>query len=371
MLEKHSHKLNPVTEPLDLRALAESDPELLHLCDHPLSNGFSLLDSGLHILSESEIFGEMRIGNRKKQQNKGEPVLFTELNEGDIVVHREHGLGIYHGLSTIEFQDVTSDFMLIEYRDGDRLYLPVDRLNLISRYQGIADREPRLDKLGSQAWSTTTSRIKEEVWKVAQELLNIYAKRVIKEGRQFAPPGSLYHELEESFPWDETPGQAAAINDVLDDLTSPRPMDRLVCGDVGYGKTEVAIRAAFKVVEEGCQAAILVPTTVLAEQHIRTFTERLKGFPVTIACLNRFRTGSEQRQILKDLKAGKIDIIIGTHRLLSKDIIFHDLGLLVIDEEHRFGVTHKERLRQMARQVDTLTLTATPIPRTLNMALSG
>jgi transcription-repair coupling factor (superfamily II helicase) len=369
MLEKHSHQLNPVAEPLDLAALAESDPELLHLCDHPLSSGFSLTDNGLHIISESEIFGEMRIGSRKKQPDKGEPIRFTELNEGDIVVHREHGLGIYRGLSTMDFQGVTSDFMLIEYRDGDRLYLPVDRLNLISRYQGISDREPRLDKLGSQAWSTTTSRIKEEVWKVAQELLNIYAKREIKEGRQFAPPGALYHELEESFPWDETPGQAAAINDVLDDLTSPRPMDRLVCGDVGYGKTEVAIRAAFKVVEEGCQAAILVPTTVLAEQHIQTFTERLKGFPVTIACLNRFRTGSEQRQILKDLAAGKIDIIIGTHRLLSKDIIFHDLGLLVIDEEHRFGVTHKEKLKKMRAEVDILTLTATPIPRTLQMSL--
>ena len=191
---------------------------------------------------------------------------------------------------------------------------------LISKYQGISDREPKLDKLGTQNWKTTKAKVKEEVWKVAQELLDIYAKREIREGRRFSPPGALFHELEESFAFDETTGQEKSINDVIQDLTSDRPMDRLVCGDVGYGKTEVAVRAAFKVVEDGYQVAILVPTTVLAEQHAKTFTERLQGFPVNIGCLNRFRTGAEQRTILKNLKSGGVDIIIGTHRLLSKDV---------------------------------------------------
>ncbi|BCL63278.1 hypothetical protein DGMP_39710 [Desulfomarina profundi] len=312
----------------------------------------------------------MRIGGRAaKKKQKGEPVRFAELADGDIVVHRDHGLGIYRGLSTVELFSVINDFMLIEYRDGDKLYLPVDRLNLISKYEGLSDKQPKIDKLGSQSWKTTKSKIKEEVWKVAQELLDIYALREIRKGRQFSPPGHLFQELEESFPFEETPGQQKAIDDVLDDLTSENPMDRLVCGDVGYGKTEVAIRAAFKVVEDGFQAAVLVPTTVLAEQHVKTFRERLKGFPVTVECINRFRTPAEQRRILKELAQGELNIIIGTHRLLSKDVIFHNLGLLVIDEEHRFGVAHKEKVKKMRAEVDILTLTATPIPRTLQMSL--
>jgi transcription-repair coupling factor (superfamily II helicase) len=312
----------------------------------------------------------MRVGVRSgKQKQRGTPVRFAELNSGDIVVHRDHGLGIYNGLTTVEFQSVINDFMLIEYRDGDRLYLPVDRLNLISKYEGLSDKKPRIDKLGSQSWKTTKSKIKKEVWKVAQELLNIYAQREIRNGRQFSRPGQLFHELEESFPFEETAGQKKAILDVLDDLTSANPMDRLVCGDVGYGKTEVAVRAAFKVVEDGFQTAILVPTTVLAEQHLTTFRERFKGFPVNIECINRFRSPAEQRKILKDLSTGTIDIIIGTHRLLSKDISFHNLGLLIVDEEHRFGVAHKEKVKKMRAEIDILTLTATPIPRTLQMSL--
>ncbi len=293
--------------------------------DHPLSEGFSLSNRRLHILSESELFGEMRLGGKKKQKQKENPLLFTELNSGDIVVHRDHGLGIYRGLETVTFQSIINDFVCIEYRDGDKLFLPVDRLNLLTRYQGLADREPKMDKLGSQNWKTTKTKVKEEVWKVAQELLDIYAKRELREGKQFSPAGRLFHELEESFPFDETPGQEQSINDVISDLTSDRPMDRLVCGDVGYGKTEVAVRASFKVVEDGYQVAILVPTTVLAEQHAKTFAERLQGFPVTIACLNRFRSPAEQRKILRDLTKGSIDIVIGTHRLLSKDVVFKNI----------------------------------------------
>jgi len=370
LLSKRNHELELLEAPLHLDKLSISSSEKLFLCNHPLSQGFSLIDEKFHLLSESEIFGEMRLGGKVKKKRQGEdPVRFAELNDGDIVVHRDHGLGVYKGLSTVEFQSIINDFMLIEYRDGDKLYLPVDRLNLISKYQGLSDRQPKIDKLGTQSWRATKLKIKEEVWKVAQELLNIYAQREIREGRQFSPPGQLFNELEKSFAFDETPGQEKAISDVLDDLISTNPMDRLICGDVGYGKTEVAVRASFKVVEDGFQAAILVPTTVLAEQHVKTFRERLKGFPVNIECINRFRTPAQQRKILKDLGKGAIDIIIGTHRLLSKDVQFHNLGLLVIDEEHRFGVAQKEKVKKMRAEVDILTLTATPIPRTLQMSL--
>ncbi len=370
LLSKHQHQVEILFPPLDLLSIRNNSGEHpLYLTDHPLSEGFSFPEWRIHILSESELFGEMRLGGKKKQKQKEDPVLFTELNSGDIVVHRDHGLGIYRGLETVTFQSIINDFVYIEYRDGDKLFLPVDRLNLLTRYQGIAEREPKIDKLGSQHWKTTKTKVKEEVWKVAQELLDIYAKREMREGRQFSPAGRLFSELEESFPFDETPGQAQSITDVISDLTSDRPMDRLVCGDVGYGKTEVAVRAAFKVVEDGYQVAILVPTTVLAEQHAKTFAERLQGFPVNIACLNRFRSPSEQRKILRDLTRGSVDIVIGTHRLLSKDVVFRNIGLVVIDEEHRFGVAHKERLKKLRAEVDILTLTATPIPRTLQMSL--
>jgi transcription-repair coupling factor (superfamily II helicase) len=375
LLEKHLQTLEFVAPPLNPQQLSSRPPGTLLICDHPLSAGFTLVDQKLHLLSESELFGEMRLGGKggKKSGGKqqGEPVRFAELRIMDVVVHRDHGLGIYHGLVTMEIQGIKNDFMLIEYKDGDRLYLPVDRLNLISRYEGLSDREPRIDKLGTQSWQSAKARVKEEVWKVAQELLKIYARREMRQGRRFSPPGELYHELEESFPYDETSGQDKAISETIDDLISDQPMDRLVCGDVGYGKTEVAIRAAFKVVEDGCQVAILVPTTVLAEQHAKTFRERMTGFPVTIECINRFRSSSDQRRIIKDLAEGRIDIIIGTHRLLSKDVAYHNLGLLIVDEEHRFGVSHKEKIKQIKAEVDILTLTATPIPRTLEMSLLG
>ncbi|MBU0947051.1 MAG: transcription-repair coupling factor [Proteobacteria bacterium] len=371
LIAKHQHSIELLTAPLNLATLPKTGhSDTLFLCDQPLSAGFSLNGLGIHILSESELFGEMRLGNRKgKKEKEGEPLLFAELHHDDVVVHRDHGLGRYQGISTLELQGVVNDYMLIEYRDGDKLYLPVDRLNLISRYEGLSDREPRIDKLGSQAWRSTKAKVKEEVWKVAEELLDIYARRELRTGRRFSPPGELFHELEESFPYDETSGQDKAITEVIDDLTSDKPMDRLICGDVGYGKTEVAIRGAFKVVEDGFQVAILVPTTVLAEQHAKTFRERMQGFPVTVECINRFRTPAEQKRILKELAAGKVDIIIGTHRLLSKDVIYKELGLLIIDEEHRFGVAHKEKLKKMKAEVDILTLTATPIPRTLQMSL--
>ncbi len=383
LLEKRQHPITLIPTPLNIFNLPEMEghneqPSLSHplfICEQPLSQGFSLSAIGVHLLSEAELFGEMRLGGKQGSKGSskklGEPVRFAELRDLDVVVHRDHGLGVYHGLITMEVQGIKNDFMLIEYKGGDRLYLPVDRLHLISRYEGLADREPKLDKLGTQSWQAVKSKVKEEVWKIAQELLNIYARREMRQGHRFSPPDELFHELEESFPFDETSGQDKAITETIDDLTSDQPMDRLVCGDVGYGKTEVAVRAAFKVVQDGFQVAILVPTTVLAEQHAKTFKDRMSGFPVTVECINRFRSSADQRRILKDLAAARIDILIGTHRLLSKDIVFPNLGLLIVDEEHRFGVSHKEKIKQLKAEVDILTLTATPIPRTLEMSLLG
>ncbi|KAB2891830.1 MAG: transcription-repair coupling factor [Desulfobulbaceae bacterium] len=372
LLTRHHHQTEEIAPPvyLDDGGIGRSDNSVL-LCHHPLNEGFSIPDLKTHLLSEIELFGEMRLGKKRKGYKGGEPVRFTELNDGDIVVHRDHGLGVYQGLVTMQFQGIANDFIHIEYRDGDRLYVPVDRLNLITRYEGLSDQSPKIDKLGTQNWKATTSKVKEEVWKIAQELLDIYATRELRQGLQFSPPAELFHELEESFPYDETPGQDKAITEVIDDLISDKPMDRLICGDVGYGKTEVAVRAAFKVVEDGLQVALLVPTTVLAEQHAKTFRERLQGFPVRIECINRFRTAGEQKKIVKELADGSIDILIGTHRLLSKDVVFRNLGLLIVDEEHRFGVAHKEKIKKIRAEVDVLTLTATPIPRTLQMSLLG
>jgi transcription-repair coupling factor (superfamily II helicase) len=346
------------------------------LFSSPLSEGFDLPAAGLHVLSENELFGERRLGLGKKGKKgkkaaKGSDLRFEELRTGDLVVHRTHGIGIYEGIVNLTLNGLPNDFLQVAYQDMDRLYLPVDRLNTVSKYQGLPDKTPKLDKLGGKSWAVTKGRVKEAVWKVAQDLLDLYARRQMEEGHAFTPPDELFHELEESFPFDETPGQMKSINEVLDDLLSDRPMDRLICGDVGFGKTEVAVRAAFKVILDNYQVAVLVPTTVLAEQHAETFRERFAGFPVRVESLNRFRTTADQKQILKDLAEGRLDLVIGTHRLLSKDVKFKRLGLLVIDEEHRFGVTHKEKIKKLRSRIDVLTLTATPIPRTLQMSLLG
>ncbi|MBU0484726.1 MAG: transcription-repair coupling factor [Proteobacteria bacterium] len=351
---------------------AQKENEVI-LCPNPVSQGFDLPAEQLHIISESELFGEKRLSARKKVTGKtsGEPIRFEELKIDDIVVHQEHGLGVYAGLVNMKINNIINDFMQINYLINDILYVPVDRINAVSKYKGLADKTPKLDKLGSKSWASAKSKVKEAVWKVAQELLDLYGRRQLAKGNIFSTPGELFDELEESFPYDETTGQSKAIKEVIDDLTSDRVMDRLVCGDVGYGKTEVAIRAAFKVMEDGFQVAILVPTTVLAEQHLETFQERFKGFPVRVNSLNRFRSPAEQRKTVSGLADGSVDIVIGTHRLLSKDVSFKKLGLLIIDEEHRFGVSHKEKLKKLRVGVDVLTLTATPIPRTLEMSLLG
>ena len=362
--------VEPVSCPIEPARLR---PGVIYQAVHPLSRGFDLKSEKIHILSANELFGEKRLLNsaRKQKKRHGKPVQIETLSTGDIVVHRDHGLGVFCGLTNMEFAGRHTDFMEIEYQGGDKLFVPVDRLHWVSRYQGLSDQQPRLDKLGSNRWQTTRKKVTDAVWKTAHELLEIYARREMRKGYQFSLPGTIYQQLEESFPYEETPDQAGAIDDVIADMTSTQPMDRLVCGDVGYGKTEVAARGAFKAIEDGFQVAILVPTTVLAEQHATSFRDRFKGFAVEVACLNRFRSHGEQRKIIAGLGDGSIDLVIGTHALLSKKISFAKLGLLVVDEEHRFGVTHKEKIKKLKSEVDVLSMTATPIPRTLQMSLLG
>ena len=346
-----------------------------------LSSGFRNPGEGWVILTEEEIFGErrrlpegrVRTSVTSTSWQRGSPAVssYRELREDDFIVHIDYGVGRYRGLRHLKIWGVSNDYLLLEYQDGDKLYLPVDRLNLIQRYIGGDGKPPRLDKLGSHSWERAKKRAEAAVSEMVKELLDLYAARQVFEGFKFPHLDQFYKEFEATFEYEETPDQTQAIDEVMSDMDKPKPMDRLICGDVGYGKTEVAIRAAYRAVMSGKQVAILVPTTVLAQQHSQTFTERFKLYPVAIEALSRFKSPRQQKEILQRLKEGKVDIVIGTHRLLQKDVSFRDLGLVVIDEEHRFGVSHKEKLKQMRKLVDVITLTATPIPRTLQMAVSG
>lgn len=338
-----------------------------------LSRGFRLPESKLALIAEEELFG------KRTRRKSGVTALRTkqilaslaELKPGDAMVHVDHGIGIYRGLQHLKTGAVEGDFLLLEYAGNDKLYLPIDRLGLVQRYAGGEGAAPAPAKLGGVGWEKTRSKARKNIEELAAELLEVYAKRQASQGYSFSPPDELFREFEATFPWEETPDQLSAIQDVLGDMQHSRPMDRLVCGDVGYGKTEVALRAAFKAVLDGKQVAMLVPTTILAQQHFETFTNRLKEYPVSIEMLSRFRTAKEQKASLDRLKEGKLDIIIGTHRLLQKDVSFKDLGLLIVDEEQRFGVKDKERLKQYRASVDIMTLTATPIPRTLHLSMLG
>jgi transcription-repair coupling factor (superfamily II helicase) len=334
--------------------------------------GFVWTDQLLAIITENEIFGP-KYRRKPKAGGKIRPALlaFEDLKTGDFIVHDEHGIGRYDGLVKLQLNGSTNDFLLIRYKDGDKLYLPVDRMNMVQKYIGVEGITPELDKMGGKSWARVKARVKKSAQKIAGELLKLYAARKVRRGYAFQVSDDYFRDFEAGFSYAETSDQLKAINEVLQDLEKSTPMDRLICGDVGYGKTEVALRASFAVVNNGKQVAMLVPTTVLAEQHFTTFRLRFKDYPVYIGCLSRFRSIAEQRAIIKDLKAGKIDIVIGTHRLLSKDVGFKDMGLLVLDEEQRFGVKHKEKLKQFRHTVDVLTLTATPIPRTLHMSLLG
>ncbi len=337
-----------------------------------LSSGFKFFKEALVVITEDEIFGEKKAILRKAGR-PSRPYLssFEDLKVGDFLVHIDYGIGRYLGLTPLTIGDIPNDFLLIEYRDQDKLYLPVDRMNVVQKYIGVEGRVPSLDKLGGKSWESTKKRVKKAIEAMAKDLLELYALRNMTEGHVFPKPDVYYKEFEAAFEYQETPDQISAIEDVLKDMESTRPTDRLVCGDVGYGKTEVAIRAAFVSVMDGKQVAVLVPTTVLAEQHFETFSHRLRGYPVEIRVLSRFETRAEQKETLKGLTEGKVDIVIGTHRLLQKDVVFRDLGLLIVDEEQRFGVAHKERIKKLKTSVDVITLSATPIPRTLHMSLSG
>ena len=324
------------------------------------------------VMTESDIFGQEQKKKKKKNYSGSRIQDFAELSIGDFVVHEKHGLGIYRGIEKVEVDRIVKDYIKIEYRGGSNLYIPATQLDCLQKYSGAdAAKAPKLNKLGTQEWNKTKSKVRGAVKNIAKELVELYAVRQEKEGYVCGPDTVWQREFEEMFPFEETEDQLSAIEDAKRDMESTRIMDRLICGDVGYGKTEVALRAAFKEVQESRQVAYLAPTTILAQQIYNTFVQRMKEFPVRVELLCRFRTPAQQKKAIEDLKKGQVDVIIGTHRILSKDVQFKNLGLLIVDEEQRFGVTHKEKIKQLKKDVDVLTLTATPIPRTLHMSLIG
>jgi transcription-repair coupling factor (superfamily II helicase) len=324
-----------------------------------------------YLFTDAEIFGFVKQRRLVKRRAAPRHKLMVDIIPDDYVVHVEHGIGRFTGVTTLTTAGGEKEYLVLQYAAGDTLYVPTDQIDRVSRYVGASDRPPVLNRLGTQEWVRTRQKAKEAAEMLAQELLDLYASREVVPGVAFSPDSLWQQELESAFPYVETTDQLEAIHEVKEDMEKPRPMDRLVCGDVGYGKTEVAIRAAFKAVMDGRQVAVLVPTTVLAQQHFATFSERLEAFPVRVEVLSRFRSDREQRAVIAGLADGTVDICIGTHRLIQKDVAFKDLGLLIIDEEQRFGVNHKEHFKKMRREVDVLTLSATPIPRTLHMSLVG
>ncbi len=351
------------------RADGEND---LTLCLGELSSGFIWYREALAVITDDEIFGpKYRLPKTPRKKATTEWVAFEDLKAGDVVVHVEHGIGRYGGLIKLEVANITNDFLALEYRDGDKLYVPVDRMDCVQKYVGVEGVAPRLDKMGGKSWERVKERVKKSIRKMAGELLKLYAWRKVQKGHSFSLQNEYSRNFEAAFEYTETADQRRAVEEVIADMESPVPMDRLICGDVGYGKTEIALRAAFKAAWDNKQVAFLVPTTVLTEQHCQTFRMRFEPYPIEIETLSRFRSISEQRAVVRKVKEGKVDIVIGTHRLLQKDIAFKDLGLIIIDEEQRFGVAHKEKLKQLRRCVDVLALTATPIPRTLHMSLMG
>ncbi len=343
----------------------------LVLIQGQLTEGWQSHSLALHLYTDTEIFGWSKRRNAQRRTPITPASFLAEVNPGNYVVHQEHGIGRFEGLVKLNMTGVEREYLLIHYAGTDRLYIPTDQLDRVTRYIGMGESVPALSKLGTTEWTRAKSKAKESVQDIARDLLRLYSAREAAPGHAFPPDSEQpwLQELEDAFPYAETPDQDRAIEEVKADMERPRPMDRLVCGDVGYGKTEVALRATFKAVLDQRQVAILVPTTILALQHYNTFRERLKAYPVRVELLSRFRSEKEQKQVLEDLAFGKVDVVIGTHRLLQKDVVFFNLGLLIVDEEQRFGVVHKERLKQLRSEIDVLTMTATPIPRTMHMAL--
>ena len=337
-----------------------------------IAHGFEYPQIRFIVIAETDIFGPARKTKKVKRHYDGESIRdFAELKVGDYVVHEDHGIGVYRGVEKIEVDGIAKDYIKIEYGGGGTLYILPGELKSLQKYASQDAAKPKLNKLGTQEWTSTRNKVKGAVEEVAQDLVELYAKRQSMKGHRFSPDTVWQREFEEMFPYEETQDQLNAIEDTKHDMESDKIMDRLICGDVGYGKTEIAIRAAFKAVQDGLQVAVLVPTTILAQQHFNTFTERMKEYPVCVEMMSRFRTAAEQKKTKEGLESGRVDIVIGTHRILSKDVKFKRLGLLVVDEEQRFGVTHKEKIKKLRENVDVLTLSATPIPRTLHMSLIG
>ncbi len=348
------------------------EPGEIMVCYGQIGSGFAYPEVRFVIIADTDIFGKTQPSKKKRKKYEGNRFKdFGDLNVGDYVVHENHGLGIYRGIEKVEIEKTVKDYMKIEYRGGGVLYVLATAFHVVQKYSSSDGAKPKLNKLGTQEWNKTKTRVKSEIAEIAKELVELYALRESQEGFQFEKDSVWQKEFEELFPFEETQDQLQAIEDTKQDMQSKKIMDRLICGDVGYGKTEIAIRAAFKAVQDGKQVAYLVPTTILAQQHYETFLNRMKDFPIKIGMLSRFRTTKELQKTISEMKKGVVDIVIGTHRLLSKDVVFKDLGLLIIDEEQRFGVTHKEKMKQIKSHVDVLTLTATPIPRTLHMSLVG
>ncbi len=345
-------------------------PGTVTLFHGSITEGWAL-NHVLTVYTDNEIFGFIKKRRLAKRRNVPHHLFASELTRGDYVVHIEHGIGRFNGLTRVPSDKTEQEYLVLEYAAGDKLYVPVDQVDRVSRYIGSGDEPPRLTRLGTQEWTQTKTRIKKSVADMAEELIKLYATRETVKGFQYSSDNYWQQELESSFPYIETPDQLEAVNAVKSDMEMEKPMDRLVCGDVGYGKTEIALRASFKAVLDGKQVAVLVPTTVLARQHYSTFRERLQAFPVKVEVLSRMCTDEEEAHIISELTSGRIDICIGTHRLLQKDIVFKNLGLLVVDEEQRFGVSHKEYFKKLRKEIDVLTLSATPIPRTLHMSLAG
>lgn len=342
----------------------------IEISKKPLSSGFISQTLGVALLSETEIWGK-QIRRAKKKSQRENRILLENMKIGDYIVHENYGIGVFQGITQMKTDGITREYILLQYAGTDRLYLSLDKLDLLFPYHASEEKRPRLSKLGGSEWERTKNKVTQSIQEMAEKLLNLYAAREAQPGHAFAPDTPWQKQFEDAFPFQETPDQLSAVRDIKADMERTQPMDRLVCGDVGYGKTEVAMRAAFKAVMDGKQVAILVPTTVLAEQHYHTFQDRFKQYPVAIEVLSRFRSPAQQKKIVADLGSGAIDIIIGTHRLLSRDVRFHDLGLLVIDEEHRFGVSQKEKIKMLKTLVDVLSLSATPIPRSLHMSMTG
>lgn len=375
--EERADKVNRTLLDFEIPSILVGNDEIqeqkIQVISSTVQNGFELPSEKLAVLTEKELFNRV---NRKKARrqnitNAERLKSYTELNPGDFVVHVNHGIGRYTGMETMEIGGVHQDYMSIVYDNESKLFIPVTQVNLLQKYVSSEGKTPKINKLGGTAWAKTKRKVASQVEDIADDLIELYAERERKTGFPFSEDNEYQHEFDAAFPYSETDDQLRSINEVKRDMEKDKPMDRLLVGDVGYGKTEVAMRAVFKAVQDGKQVAILVPTTVLAQQHYETMLERFSDFPVEIGLMSRFRTGQQMKKLTEELRKGQVDVVVGTHRILSKDVVFQDLGLLVVDEEQRFGVKHKERLKQLKNEVDVLTLTATPIPRTLHMSMLG